>query len=490
MIDILVSCERDDEPKVQKLVRSLRAVGYTVSVGTKGLSSDALLDDTASDLIESAKVIVTIWTSRSVGSGHVIDHAIEALEAGKYIGALFEKEIHIPIEFSEYQAADMSGHNKEPEEFDWLCGAVDTIIAATVETTELNDGVARFVASDTESAIWYKASKTNKVPGYEFYLNQYGRKGAFYDHAQERVHKLTTWPYRLGQFTNSAWVKGAAAAVIVCCVAALFAVNNGKASMVPNEQYVALQEQYAELKDENLKFKNDLVAANDSRLRLIASFRDKVSRNEYVALSKHARSLEQKVESAQLAFFDQPARDFGNIGSESTFDELNRNLDHVLEARQALETAVGGIEPASGSPWTCTVDGNRGISFASACWSRNINTLSLNGFGTEYATTLKPVELLRQLETLEVAGAQLNDLSPLASMSSLRSINVSGTGVESIGPLAPLVNLESLDMRGTGITDLSPLKEMRNLKSLCPPNGPCILDDIDSVQSYLDENVR
>ncbi len=490
MTDILVSCERDDEPKVQKLVRSLRAIGYNVSVGMKGLSSDVLLDDDASDLVESAKVVVTIWTSRSVGSGRVIDQAIEALEAGKYIGVLFEKEIQIPTEFSEYQAADMSGHSKEPEEFDWLCGAVDTIMAAAVVTTGFNNGDRRFTASDTESAIWYKASKLDKVPGYEFYLNQYGSEGAFYAQAKERQHDLTTWSYRLEQFTNNAWLKGAAAAVIVCFAGALFAVNGSKASMVPQEQYAELQEQYAELQDERLKFKNDLMAANDSRLRLIASLSDKVSRSEYVALSKHARNLEKKVESAQLAFFDQPSQDLRRIGSPAAFDELNRNLDNVLEARQALETAVGGIEPASGSPWTCTVDGNRGVSFASACWSRNINTLSLNGFGTEYATTLKPVELLRQLETLEVAGAQLNDLGPLASMSSLRSINVSGTAIESIAPLAPLVDLEFLDMRGTGITDLSPLKEMRKLKSLCPPNGPCIVDDIDNVQSYLDENVR
>ncbi len=490
MIDIFVCCERDDQAKARKLVQSLRAVGYSVAVDLGGSSSDLPSISNVSDLIASVKVVVTIWTSCSVDSDRVIDQSIKALEAGKYIGVMFEKNIDVPVEFNEFQAADMSDHDKEAEEFDWLCGAVDTIIAATLKTTGLNNGARWFSASDTESAIWYKSSKSDTVQGYEFYLEHYGHKGAFYAQALDRRDKLTTWPHRLGKFTNKAWVKGVAATVIVCCIGAVLAVNNGNANMIPHKQYAELQEKYAELQDQKLKITNDLVAANDSRLRLIASYRDKVSRNEYVALSEHARDLEQKIENSQVAFFDQPSRDLRKSGSPAAFNELNQNLDTVLEARQALETVVGRIEPASGSPWTCTVDGNRGVNFASACWSRDINTLSLNGFGTEYATTLKPVELLRQLEILEVAGAHLNDLGPLASMSSLRSINVSGTGIESIGPLAPLVNLESLDMRGTGITDLSPLKEMRNLKSLCPPNGPCILDDIDSVQSYLDENVR
>jgi len=488
MTDIFVSCAHDDLNVSPRLVESLRAVGYKVTVPFSGVSADELIGSENSDLLSSAKVVLIIWTRQSLNSERVLAEAHQAVETGKYIGVMLERGLDIPLEFKEFQAADMSGNDREPEEFDWLCGAIDTIISVSREVASLKDGVRGFATSDAESAIWYRVSKSNTVADYEFYLNQYGRRGAFSRQARERRRSSTTWAYRLGQFTNAGWVKGLAATVIVGSAAALFAVNNSKATMVP-------QEHFAQLRNEALKLKSDLAAANDSRLTLIASFGDKVSRSEYSALNERAKKLEQQLEDTQLALQNEPSIDFLD-GGEDRFDgggffaQLDQNLDNVLGGRYALETAVGGIEPASGSRLTCTIDGNRGIRFASSCWPRNVNELSLNGLGTEFATTLEPVEMLRELETLDIAGAVLSDLDPLSSMNSLRNLNLSGTAIETIGPLASLTNLETLDVSGTKVTDLSPLKEMRNLKSFCPPSGPCILEDADKVQSYLDEAAR
>ena len=493
MADIFISCDKNDHGKARRLVDSLRAVGYKVSIEDGSSKSRFPSFQNVAGRIASAKVVLTIWTERSVASARVIDESTQALKTGKYIGALLDKHIRLPQEFSNLRVADMTGSTEESEEFDWLCDQIDAVISSPDAIVEPAKVAPKNASLDAESAIWYKVSNSDNAPGYEFYLNQYGGRGTFGAQAKERLRALTTWSYRLNRFTNAGWVKALAAVTIVCGGAALFAMSYSKSNMVSHDQYAALQAETDQLGEK-------LSAANTSRLNLIASFRDKVSRSEYVALSNHARKLEEQLDRSASAAPESTLSPFDNAATAqergaAAFAELDQSLDSLFGASGALDNTVdtggfGGIEPASGSPWSCTLEGEEGINFGSTCWSRTANTLALQGFGIETATSLEPVELMRGLETLEVAGARLNDLDPLSTMKTLREINISGTAVEDIGPLASLTELEFLDLRGTSVSDLTPLKNMTKLKSFCAPNGPCTIDDIEQVQSFLDETVR
>lgn len=492
MADIFISCDRNDQGKARRLVDSLRAVGYKVSLEDRPSQSGFSSFKNVAGLIASAKVVLTIWTARSVSSERVLDESLRALKTGKYIGAVLDKNARLPEQFSGLRVADMTGKSEESEEFDWLCDKIDDVISSPESIVEPEKNGARNTTLDAESAIWYKVADSDNAPGYEFYLNQYGRRGTFGSEARSRLRELTTWWYRVTQFTNAGWVKAVAAVTLVCGAAALFAMSHSKSNMVSQDQYAALTSQNEQLDEK-------LAAANISRLNLIASFRDKVSRTEFVALSDRARELEEqlsrsaKAASAPSALTVDQATNTQQAGA-AAFAKLDQSLDGLFGGRGALEDALdaspSGIEAASGSPWTCTLDGEEGINFGSTCWSRTANTLALQGFGIETATSLEPVEMLRDLEMLEVAGARLKELSPLSTMKTLRELNISGTAVDDIGPLASLTNLEALDLRGTAVADLSPLKNLTNLKSFCAPSGPCTIDDLEQVQSFLDNTVR
>ncbi len=493
MTDIFISCEPDDQANARRLVDSLRAVGYKVAFDEADQQSRVSDIKSIADRIAASKVILTLWTGWSVRSERVIEESERALKTGKYVGTVLDTNIRLPAQFAGLRTADMTGNSRESEEFDWLCETIDTIIGSPEHVIEPERTAKASVTTNAEGAIWAKVTESDNPPGYEFYLNQYGRAGAFAAEARQRLRELTTWWYRLGRFTNAGWVKAIAAVTIFCGAAALFTMSQSKANMVS-------QDQYAELQVEGNQLRSQLAAANDSRLRLIASFRDKVDRDEYVALSDRARELEEKLNRSTQARVNEPDGQYdlallGKPEDASAFEELDRSLDDLLGGRNALENAVdsrapGGIEPASGSPWTCSVEGGDGINFGSTCWPRTANRIALEGFGIETATDLAPVELLRELEMLEVAGARISELRPLSSMTALRELNISGTGVTDIAPLALLTDLEALDLRGTAVTDLSPLKNLEKLKSFCPPQGPCTVNDIASVQSYLDENAR
>ncbi len=84
--------------------------------------------------------------------------------------------------------------------------------------------------------------------------------------------------------------------------------------------------------------------------------------------------------------------------------------------------------------------------------------------GNRAIHSLKPLEMLIQLNTLNIAGTAINDLQPLASVPSLRKLDISGTGVRSLEPLQKLKNLETINLENTAVADLSPLTGNHRLK--------------------------
>jgi len=128
MADIFVSCEHSDQGRARRLVDSLRAVGYKVSTEERGPGSGFSSFKNVAGLIASSKLVLTIWTRRSVNSERVIDESKRALQTGKYIGVVLDDNLRLPGQFHALRTADMTGKSEESEEFDWLCETIDAVI--------------------------------------------------------------------------------------------------------------------------------------------------------------------------------------------------------------------------------------------------------------------------------------------------------------------------------------------------------------------------
>ncbi len=488
MVDIFISCEQEDREAAKRLMQTLRIVGYAVTADFEALPSGQSSISEAPNYVKTTKVVLTLWTTRSIHSSRVINESRTAQEDGRYIGVIIENNVHLPPDFEGFQCAEMTGHSTEPEEFDWLCGAIDAVISIRNDMENASKSYDDASFHDAESAVWHEVSKADNVVSYDFYLDQYGRKGLYYDKARERRHLLTGWSYRLGRFTDKAWVKGMAAAAMVLAIGNTIAVSQNASRTVSHSQYATLIEDKARLQA-------DLDAANDSRLRLIASFGQRVSREQYATLDQQTRELKQELQTAKSTYEEKLAFAFDAVQQSGKNDPATASAQ---DSNEGISPSASGltwpakirIEPASASEWSCNADGVKGVRFASRCWARNTHVLSLAGAGLEHATSLEPVEYLRALDTLEVAGGYFQTLEPLASLRNLRSLDVSEADIASIKPLKSLTGLEFLDVSNTHVVDLSPLGGMHKLSSFCPPVGACIFDNHAGVQRYLDEHAR
>ena len=70
------------------------------------------------------------------------------------------------------------------------------------------------------------------------------------------------------------------------------------------------------------------------------------------------------------------------------------------------------------------------------------------------------------LDTLNLWGNQIADLSPLAGLTSLTYLNLGDNQVVDVGPLAGLTNLQWLSLWGNAVADLSPLAGLTKLTYL------------------------
>lgn len=102
----------------------------------------------------------------------------------------------------------------------------------------------------------------------------------------------------------------------------------------------------------------------------------------------------------------------------------------------------------------------------------NLTYLGL-GYAVQNARDpLAPIDLsviasLENLESLQMAGVVIDDLSPLANLNRLISLTLyNGDQPLDLAPLSGLVNLEALTLRNNRITDLSPLAGLIKLRYL------------------------
>ena len=156
--------------------------------------------------------------------------------------------------------------------------------------------------------------------------------------------------------------------------------------------------------------------------------------------------------------------------------------DAALEAsiREALGKPEGDITRVDAETLTALELSKLGPD-KSKPYIHSINALqyftNLTYLGLGYAVQnardpLAPIDLsvianLENLESLQMAGVVIDDLSPLANLNLLISLTLyNGDQPLDLSPLSGLVNLEALTLRNNRITDLSPLAGLIKLRYL------------------------
>ena len=156
--------------------------------------------------------------------------------------------------------------------------------------------------------------------------------------------------------------------------------------------------------------------------------------------------------------------------------------DAALEAsiREALGKPEGDITRADAETLTELELSQLGVekdqpiihSLSALQYFTNLTYLGL-GFAVQNAQNSQaPIDLsvianLTNLESLQMAGVVVDDLSPLAKLDRLMSLTLyNGDQPLDLSPLSGLVNLVALTLRNNKITDLSPLAGMSNLRYL------------------------
>lgn len=77
---------------------------------------------------------------------------------------------------------------------------------------------------------------------------------------------------------------------------------------------------------------------------------------------------------------------------------------------------------------------------------------------------ISPLAGMTKLESLQLGGLVIDNLSIVANMPNLKSLTVFGGGkLSDVSPLAKLTNLQALTLRGNLISDISPLSGLTNL---------------------------
>jgi Leucine-rich repeat (LRR) protein/membrane-associated phospholipid phosphatase len=77
-----------------------------------------------------------------------------------------------------------------------------------------------------------------------------------------------------------------------------------------------------------------------------------------------------------------------------------------------------------------------------------------------------PTLIAEGVQSINLAGAPVRDLTPLMAMTGLKALDLRGTHVRDVAPLAGLVGLQSLNLQFLGIRNLTPLAGLGALRSL------------------------
>lgn len=135
---------------------------------------------------------------------------------------------------------------------------------------------------------------------------------------------------------------------------------------------------------------------------------------------------------------------------------LLERLDRGETLSEEEQAELAAIRELNGSEWGGELP-------HSICILTGLESLNLWG---SQVSDLTPLRGLTVLKSLNLSGTQVRDLTPLRGLAVLKSLNLNGTQVRDLTPLRDLTALRSLDLGATQVCDLTPLSGLTVLKSL------------------------
>ena len=91
---------------------------------------------------------------------------------------------------------------------------------------------------------------------------------------------------------------------------------------------------------------------------------------------------------------------------------------------------------------------------------------SIDVSNTKTITTLEPLSELSELQTLNIAGTNINDLTPLRNANKLKVLKAANTRIDDLSPLKYDIMLEEVDVANTDVSDLAVLEILSHLEKL------------------------
>ena len=143
----------------------------------------------------------------------------------------------------------------------------------------------------------------------------------------------------------------------------------------------------------------------------------------------------------------------------------------VTFADPALEAMVrDAMDKPSGDITVAEAKAVASLDLAYAEWQKYVSE-------KEPIRSIAGLEHFTNLESLDLSGNAITDLTPLSALTSLKALVLSGCAAEDYTPLASLTNLRVLVLKHSTIADLSPLLTLTNLK--------CLYLDGSQIQNYF-----
>ena len=151
----------------------------------------------------------------------------------------------------------------------------------------------------------------------------------------------------------------------------------------------------------------------------------------------------------------------------------------------AMSTRLADLSPLSGlsSLTSLRLDGDW-LSPGAVSGLRALESLPLTELAVRYAAVsdASPLSGMTKLETLDLAGNRIGDISSLAGLSKLRGLNLWHNELLSdISPLSALTELTWLTLGHTRVADISPLAGLSKLRQLHLPHN--LIADISPLVS-------
>jgi hypothetical protein len=153
------------------------------------------------------------------------------------------------------------------------------------------------------------------------------------------------------------------------------------------------------------------------------------------------------------------------IKSKSTPTSVITFADKNLEkeVRYAIKKPTGDILKSDAEKVRLVLCGSQNITDLSGIENLiNLNTLILAG---NQINNIEPLKALTKLTSLDLAKNQISDIAPLRGLSNLTDLSLYDNQISNIEPLKELTNLTALELNNNPITDIAPIKGLSKLTS-------------------------